>query len=131
MRTNKQKLNDEVVLFGMGQQMEKFKENDAFAIKIGSGKIKPSPSAKILGFYMESQLKHTEQKSMAQHTTHVLKNVARIHNLLTPAVAKTIKNLRKFDHITEAMKDPHLTENSKAHSNFRSDFREYQFLFGA
>ena len=57
---NKLKLNDdktEVFLFGTRKQMEKLKENDTFETKIGNEKIKPSPSARNLGFYMECQLK--------------------------------------------------------------------------
>ena len=149
MRTNKLKLNDdktEVVLFGTRQQMEKLKESDIFEIKIGNEKIKPSPSARNLGFYMESQLKsQTHIAKVCGTAYYTLKNVARIHNLLTPEAAKiivqglviskldycnglllgisnhqlnklqivqnmgcrVIKTLRKFDHITEAMKDLH------------------------
>ena len=59
--------------------MEKLKENDTFEIKIGNEKIKPSLLVRNLGFYMESQLKYT-----------TLKNVVRIHNLLTPKVIKII-----------------------------------------
>ena len=73
IRTNKLKLNDdktEVALFGTRQQMEKLKENDTFEIKIGSEIIKQSPSARNLGFYMESQLKSQTHitKSVAQHS---------------------------------------------------------------
>ena len=149
MRTNKLKLNDdkmEVVLFGTRQQMEKLKKNDTFEIKIGNEKIKSSPSARNLGFYMESQLKsQTHIAKVCGTVYYTSKNVARIHNLLTPEVAKiiiqglviskldccnglllgasncqlnnlqivqnmgcrVIKNLRKFDHIAEAMKDLH------------------------
>ena len=149
MRTNKLKLNDdktEVVLFGTRQQMEKLKERDIFEIKIGNEKIKPSPSARNLGFYMESQLKsQTHIAKVCGTAYYTLKNVARIHNLLTPEATKiivqglviskldycnelllgisnhqlnklqtvqnmgcrVIKSLRKFDHITEAMKDLH------------------------
>ena len=130
----------------MTQQMEELQESDIFEIKIGNGKIKPSPSARNLGFYMESQLKSQIHIAKVCGTAYyTLKNVARIHNLLTPEVAKIIvqglviskldycnglllgisnhqlnklqivqkhglqsnNNLRKFDHITEAMKDLH------------------------
>ena len=59
MDKDKQKLNDdkaEVVLFGTRQQMEKLKENDTFEIKIGNEKIRPSPSARNIGFHMKSNL---------------------------------------------------------------------------
>ena len=94
MRTNKLKLNDdktEVVLFGTRQQMEKLKESDIFEIKIGNEKIKPSPSARNLGFYMESQLKsQTNIAKVCGTAYYTLKNVARISNLLTPEAAKII-----------------------------------------
>ena len=59
MMTKKRKLNDdkEVVLFGTEKQMENLKENNTFEIKIGSEIVKPSASARNLGFYNESQLK--------------------------------------------------------------------------
>ena len=149
MRTNKLKLNDdktEVVLYGTRQQMEKLKKSNIFEIKIGNEKTKPSPSVRNLGFHMESQLKsQTHVAKVCGTAYNTLKNVARIHNLLTPEAAKiivqglviskldycnglllgisnhqlnklqivqnmgcrVIKTLRKFDHITEAMKDLH------------------------
>ena len=79
------------VLFGTRQQMEKLKESDIFEIKIGNEKIKPSPSARNLGFYMESQLKsQTHIAKVCGTAYYTLKNVARIHNLLTPEAAKII-----------------------------------------
>ena len=63
----KQKLSDdkEVVLFGTEKQMENLKENNTFEIKIGSEIVKPSASARNLGFYNESQLKSkTDSKSL-------------------------------------------------------------------
>ena len=114
----------EVVLFGTRQEMEELKENYLFEIK-----IKPSLSARNLGFYMESQCKSQTHIAKICGTAHyTLKNVARMSNLLTPEVAKIviqglviskldklqlvqnmgcriIKNLREFDHITDAMKD--------------------------
>ena len=60
MRINKLKLNDEkteVVLFGTRQQLEELGEDNTFEIKIGSEVIKPTPSARNLGFHMEAQLK--------------------------------------------------------------------------
>ena len=94
MRTNKLKLNDEkteAVLFGTRQQMENLKENYTFEIKIGNEKIKPFPSARNLGIYMESQLKsQTHIAKVCGTAYYTLKNMARIHNLLTPEVAKII-----------------------------------------
>ena len=73
------------------QQMERLKESDIFEIRIGNEKIKPSPSARNLGFYMESQLKaQTHIAKVCGTAYYTLKNVARIHNLLTPEVAKII-----------------------------------------
>ena len=46
-----------VVLFGTRQQLEKLGEDNTFEIKIGSEVIKPTPSARNLGFHMEAQLK--------------------------------------------------------------------------
>ena len=60
MKTNNLKLNDEkmeVVLFGTRQQLEKLREDNILNIKIGSEVIKPTPSARNLGFHMEAQLK--------------------------------------------------------------------------
>ena len=89
MRTNKLKLNDdktEVVLFGTRQQREKLNE-----IKIGNKKIKLSPSAGNLGFYMESQLKsQTHIAKVCGTAYYTLNNGARICNLLTPEVVKII-----------------------------------------
>ena len=125
MDEDKLKLNDdktEVALFGTRQQMEKLKESDIFEIKIGNEKIKPSPSAWNLGFYMESQLKsQTHIAKVCGTAYYILKNVARICNGLLLGIpnqlnkleivqnmdCRVIKNLRKFDHITEAMKDLH------------------------
>ena len=155
MGTKKLKLNDDktgVVLFSTRQKMEKLQENDTFEIKIGNEKIKPPPSARNLGFYMKSQLKsQTYIAKVCGTAYYTLKNVERIHNLLTPEVAKiiiqglvfsklgycniavtvhmfllrvanhqvnklqivqnmgcrVIKNLRKFDDITDAMQDLH------------------------
>ena len=39
--------------------MKRLKQIDSFDIKIGSEIFKPSPSARKLGFYMESSLKET------------------------------------------------------------------------
>ena len=69
MNEDKQKLNDEkteVVLFGTRQQLEKLGDDNTFEIKIGSEVIKPTPSARNLGFHMEAQLKsqNTHIKSM-------------------------------------------------------------------
>ena len=73
------------------QQMEKLKESDIFEIKIGNEKIKPSPSARNFGFYMESQFKsQTHIAKVCGTAYYTVKNVARIHNLLTPEVAKII-----------------------------------------
>ena len=67
--------------------MEKLKGND----KIGNEKIKPSPSARNLGFYMEFQIKSkTHIVKVCGTAYYTLKNVARICNLLTPEVAKII-----------------------------------------
>ena len=69
--------------------MEKLKESDIFEIKIGNEKIKPSLSARNLGFYMESQLKsQTHIAKVCGTAYYTLKNLARIRNLLTPEVAK-------------------------------------------
>ena len=149
MRTNKLKLNDEkteVVLFGTRQQLEKLGEDNTFEIKIGSEVIKPTPSARNLGFHMEAQLKpQTHMTKVCGTAYSTLKNIARVQNLLTPEAAKIIiqgliiskldnfnglllgvsahqmnklqiaqnmccriiKNLRKYDHISDAMKDLH------------------------
>ena len=148
MRTKKLKLNDEkteVVLFGTRQQLDKLEDN-TFEIKIGSKVIKPTPSARNLGFHMEAQLKSQTHITKVCGTAYsTLKNIARVWNLLTPEAAKIIiqglviskldycsglllgvsahlmkklqivqnmccriiKNLRKNDHISDAMKDLH------------------------
>ena len=149
MGTNKLKLNDEkteVVLFGTRQQLEKLGEDNTFEIKIGSEVIKPTPSARNLGFHMEAQLKSQTRITKVCGTAYsTLKNIARVWNFLTPEAAKIIiqslviskldycnrlllgvsahqinklqivqniccriiKNLRKYDHISDAMKDLH------------------------
>ena len=133
------------------------KKSDIFEIKIGNEKIKPSPSARNFGFYMESQLKsQTHIAKVCGTAYYTRKNVARICNLLTPEVAKiivqglvinkldycnglmlgvpnyqlnklqivqnmgcrVIKNLRKFDHNTEAMRDLHWLKISE-HIQFK------------
>ena len=88
MRTNKLKLNDEkmeVVLFGTRQQLEKLRKDSTFEIKIGSEVIKPTPSARNLGFHMEAQLKSQKHITKVCGTAYYsLKNIARVRNLLTP-----------------------------------------------
>ena len=137
-----------------------------FEIRIGNEKIKPSLSARNLGFYMEYQLKsQTHIAKVCGTAYYILKNVARIRNLLTPEVAKiivqglviskldycnglllgisnhqlnklqivqnmdcrVIKNLRKFDHITEAMKDLHWLKIPE-HIQFKVLVTIYQWL---
>ena len=72
--------------------MEKPKENDTFETKIGIGKIKASPLATNLGFYMEFQLRsQTRVAKVCSIAYSSLKNVAQICNQLTPEVAKIIK----------------------------------------
>ena len=94
MRTNKLKLNDEkteVVLFGTRQQLEKLREDNTFEIKIGSEIIKPTPSARNLGFHMEAQRKsQTHITKVCGITYSALKNIARVQNLLTPEAATII-----------------------------------------
>ena len=149
MRTNKLKLNDdktEVVLFGTRQQMAKLENSESINITIGNEVIKPVPSARNLGYFMESQLKSkTHIAKICSTTYYTLKNRARIRNLLTPEAAKVIvqglvisrldycnvlllgvadqqlrklqmiqnmgcriiNNLRKYDHVSDAMKDLH------------------------
>ena len=149
MRTNKLKLNDEkteIVLLGTRQQLEKLGEDNTFEIKLVSEVIKPTPSARNLGFHMEAQLKSQTHITKVCSTAYsTLKNIARVQNLLTPEAAKIIiqglvisksdycnglllgvsahqmnklqvvqnmccriiKNLRKYDHISDAMKDLH------------------------
>ena len=89
---NKLKLNDEkteVVLFGIRQQLEKLGEDNTFEIKIGSEVIKPTPSARNLGFHMEAQLKSQTHITKVCGTAYAtLKNIARVQNLLTPEAAK-------------------------------------------
>ena len=136
----------EVVVIGTRQQLDKLGEDNTFEIKIGSEVIKPTPSARNLGFNMEAQLKSqthiTKVCGMAYST---LKNIARVQNLLIPEAAKIIiqglviskldycnglllgvsvhqmkklqivqnmccriiKNLRKYDHISDVEKDLH------------------------
>ena len=149
MRTNKLKLNDEkmeIVLFSTRQQLEKLREDNTFEIKIGSEVIKPTPSARNLGFHMEAQtqVSNTHNKSMWYSILHSEK-YSQVQNLLTPEAAKIIiqglviskldycnelflgvsahqmnklqvvqnmccrkiKNLRKYEHRTDAMKDLH------------------------
>ena len=78
--------------------MQKHQENDTFEIKIGNENIKPSPSARNLGFYMESQLKksQTHIAKVGGTAYYTLKNVARIRNLLTSEVAKN--NYSRMSH---------------------------------
>ena len=94
MMTNKLKLNDdktEVVLFGTRQQLEKLESNEEFKIKIGCEIIKPVSSARNLGYFMESQLKSKTHITKVCGTSYsTLKNIARIHSLLTPEAAKII-----------------------------------------
>ena len=79
----------EVALFGTRQQVEKLKESNIYEIKIGNEKIKPSPSARNLDFYMKLQLKsQTHIAKVYGAAYYTLKNVARICNLLIPEVAK-------------------------------------------
>ena len=88
MKTNKLKLNDEkieVVLFGTRQKLEELREDNTFEIKIGSEVIKPTPSARNIGFHMEAQLKSQTHKTKVCGTAYsTLKNIARVQNLLTP-----------------------------------------------
>ena len=71
--------------------MEKLEENNTLEIKISNEKIKPSPSARNLGFYTESQLKSQTHIAKVCGTAYcTLKNMARICNLLTAEVAKKI-----------------------------------------
>ena len=92
--TNKLKLSDdktEVVLFGTRQQLEKLESNEEFKIKIGCEIIKPVPSARNLGYFMESQLKSKTHITKVCGTSYsTLKNIARIHSLLPPGAAKII-----------------------------------------
>ena len=92
--TNKLKLNDdktEVVLFGTRQQSEKLESNKEFKIKIGCEIIQPVSSARNLGYFMESQLKSKTHITKVCGTSYsTLKNIARIHSLLTPEEAKII-----------------------------------------
>ena len=136
----------QVVLFGTRQQLEKLGEDNTFEIKIGSEVIKPTPSARNLGFHMEAQLKFQTHITKVCSTAYsTLKTIARFWNLLTPEAAKIIiqglvtskldycnglllgvsahqmnklqivqnmccriiKNLRKYDHISNAIKDLH------------------------
>ena len=94
MDEDKLKLNDEqteVVLFGTRQQLEKLGEDNTFEIKIGSEVIKPTPSARNLGFHMEAQLKsETHITKVCGTAYYTLKNIARVWNLLTPEAAKII-----------------------------------------
>ena len=94
MDEDKLKLNDEkmeVVLFGTRQQLEKLGEDNTFEIKIGSKVIKPTPSARNLGFHMEAQLKSQTHITKVCGTAYsTLKNIARVQNLLTPETAKII-----------------------------------------
>ena len=93
MRTNKLKLNDEkteVVLFSTRQQLEKGEDN-TFEIKIGSEVIKPTPSARNIGFHMEAPTKSQTHITKVCRTAYsTLKNIARVQNLLTPEAAKII-----------------------------------------
>ena len=97
MRTNKLKLNDEkteVVLFGTRQQLEKLGEDDTFEIKIGSEVIKPTPSARNLGFLMEAELKSQTHITKVCGTAYsTLKNIARVWNLLTPVINSYTQHL--------------------------------------
>ena len=94
MRTNKLKLNDdktEVVLFGTRQQLEKLQNNELVNIKIGNEVIKPAPSARNLGYFMESELKSKVHVAKVCSTAYcTLKNIARVRNLLTPEATKVI-----------------------------------------
>ena len=105
MRTNKLKLNNEkteVLLFGTRQQLEKLGEDNTFEIKLGSEVIKPTPSARNLGFHVEAQLKSQIHITKICGTAHsTIKNIARVQNLLTSEAAKiTIQGLviSKFDY---------------------------------
>ena len=54
------KLNDgktEVVLFGTWQQLEKLENSENVNIKTGDEVIRPAPSARNLGYFIESELK--------------------------------------------------------------------------
>ena len=81
LRTNKLKLNDEkmeVVLFGTRQQLDKLGEDNIFEIKIGSEIIKPTTSARNIGFHMEAQLKSQTHITKVCGTAYsTLKNIAR------------------------------------------------------
>ena len=94
MRARMLKLDDdktEFVLFDTKQQLEKLDETNTFKIKIGRKVIKWTPLARKLGSYMESQLKtQTHTVKVCDTEYYTLKNVARIHNLLTSEVAKVI-----------------------------------------
>ena len=77
MRTNKLK--------------QRLGEDNTFEIKIGSEVIKPTPSARNLGFHMEAQLKSQIHITKVCGTAYsTLKNIARVQNLLTPEAAKII-----------------------------------------
>ena len=82
MDEDKQKLNDErmeVVLFGTRQQLDKLGEDNTFEIKIGSEIIKPTLSARNLGFHMEAQLKSQTHITKVCGTAYsTLKNIARV-----------------------------------------------------
>ena len=65
--------------------------DDTFEIKIDSGVIKPTPSVRNLGFYMETQLKSQSHITKVCGTAYsTLKNIARVWNVFTPEAAKII-----------------------------------------
>ena len=68
----------EVVLFGTRQQLNKLGEVNTFEIKIGSEIIKPTISARNIGFHMETQLKSQTHITKVCGTAYsTLKNIAR------------------------------------------------------
>ena len=82
--------------------MSQLGEDNTFEIKIGSEEIKPTPSARNLGFHMEAQLKSQTHITKGCSTAYsTLKNIARVQNLLAPEAAKIIVQglvISKFDY---------------------------------
>ena len=150
------------------QQLEKIEEDNTFEIKIGSEVIKPTPSARNLGFHMKAQLKSQTHITKVCGTAYsTLKNITRVWNLLTPEAAKIIiqglviskldycngllleasahqmnklqivqnmccriiKNLRKYDHTSDAMKDLHWLKIPQ-HIQFKVLVAIYQCVSG-
>ena len=94
MRTNKLKLNDgktEVVLFGTRQQPEKLENNENVNIKISDEVIRPAPSARNLGYIMESELRSKAHiGKICGSSSYTLKNISRIQKIITPEGAKIL-----------------------------------------